>query len=82
MKAIKDLKEIKIPRHAEVPISFADNWVDQRVAQSREDAEDQSEIHQRLLSADLRAERAVQFDFTADLLLSFVCPPWFHNWLC
>lgn len=40
MKATKDLKEIKIPRHAEVPISLADNWVDQRVAPSHEDAED------------------------------------------
>lgn len=52
MKATKDLKEIQIPRHTEVPISLADHWVDPRVAPPHEDAEDQAEIHQWLLLAD------------------------------
>lgn len=40
MKATKDLKEIKIPRHAEGPILLTDNWIDQKVAPSHGDAKD------------------------------------------
>lgn len=60
MKATKDLKEIKIPKHTEVPISLADHWVDPSVAPSHKNAEDQAEIHQYLLLADQRAVRTMQ----------------------
>jgi hypothetical protein len=46
MKATEHLKEIKILRHTDILLSLANNWADQRVAPSHEDAEDQSEIHQ------------------------------------
>lgn len=78
MKATKDLQEIQILRHTEVPISLADHWVDQRVAPPHEDAEDQAEIHQWLLLADQRAMRTMQ-RLTPQLICS---SPWFANWLC
>lgn len=60
MNSTEDMREIKVPRHPGVPFSLVDSWLDQRVAPYREDAEDQSEMYQWLLSTAQEAVRRKQ----------------------